>query len=74
MTTLAKHCISHKRWETKVFLGVSIVCQAIRCLSTLIGARNGRICPESECWLVLLEWSHFLTMSKNGSMNPLLAK
>jgi hypothetical protein len=40
---------------------------------TFVGTRNGSNCPESECWLELLEWPHFLSMTKNGSMNLLLA-
>jgi hypothetical protein len=30
---------------------------------------KGKDCLEVESWLELLEWSHFLTMSKNDSMN-----
>jgi hypothetical protein len=75
MPTLAKTCISHKCWETEVFLGASIVCQTNRYSLhvTFVGTRNGRNCPESECWLELLKWPHFLTVTKNGSMNLLLA-
>jgi hypothetical protein len=74
MTTLAKTYISHKHWKTKVFLEALIVCQTTRYSFArhLRWHPKGKNCPEIESWLELLEWSHFLIMSKNDSMSPIV--